>query len=239
MVLQVHHMEISQSERILFLCEELNIPYNLIRHKREPLLAPKSLQEVPGNHTGKAPFLEDPDSGICLSESGAICEYILAKTGDAKLCKKYGDEGYVDYVYWFHYANAGLQPAMVGSMFLMHSALSEDDKTKAWAKQRLDSALKLMDDWLRDNKWLAGEDFTAADIMSVYPLTTQRYFGPNVSLGAYPNILRYLKDVSERPGYKRAMEKGDPDMKLLVGAEAPETTLITEGGIESGIWRKN
>jgi glutathione S-transferase len=237
MVLQVHHMEISQSERILFLCEELNIPYNLIRHKRSPLLAPKSLH-LPSNPTGKSPFLEDPDQGVALAESGAICEYILAKTGDTKLAKKYGDRGYVDYIYWFHYANAGLQPAMIGSMFLTHSALPEDDPTRALAKARLDAALKHVDERLGDNKWLAGEDFTAADIMNVYPLTTQRYFGPNVGLEAYPNILRYLRDVSERPGYKRAMEKGDPEMELLVGAEAPKTTLIREKGIESGVWRK-
>lgn len=201
MVLQVHHMEISQSERILFLCEELRIPYTLIRHKRAPLLAPDSLR-LPGNPTGKAPFLEDTDEGVTLAESGAICEYILGKAGDRKLSKKYGDKGYAEYIYWFHYANAGLQPAMVGSMFLMHSALLEDDATRALAQARLDGALRHVDGRLKSSKWLAGEDFTAADIMIVYTLTTQRYFGPDVSLVAYQNILRWLKDVSERPGYR-------------------------------------
>ncbi|OAF99788.1 glutathione S-transferase-like protein [Paraphaeosphaeria sporulosa] len=215
MVLQVHHMEISQSERILFLCEELGIPYNLIRHKRAPLLAPDSLR-LPANPTGKAPFLEDPDEGVALAESGAICEYILAKSGDRKLSKKYGDKG----------------------MFLMHSHLPADDATRAWSQARLEGALKHVDGWLAKNKWLAGEDFTAADIMTVYTVTTQRYFGPSVSLAAYPNMLRWLKDVSERPGYRRAMEKGDPEMELLLGSEAPGTTLIKEGGIESGIWKK-
>ncbi|KAK7192998.1 hypothetical protein DPSP01_005209 [Paraphaeosphaeria sporulosa] len=237
MVLQVHHMEISQSERILFLCEELGIPYNLIRHKRAPLLAPDSLR-LPANPTGKAPFLEDPDEGVALAESGAICEYILAKSGDRKLSKKYGDKGYANYIYWFHYANASLLPAMVGSMFLMHSHLPADDATRAWSQARLEGALKHVDGWLAKNKWLAGEDFTAADIMTVYTVTTQRYFGPSVSLAAYPNMLRWLKDVSERPGYRRAMEKGDPEMELLLGSEAPGTTLIKEGGIESGIWKK-
>lgn len=237
MVLQVHHMEISQSERIVFLCEELDIPYNLVRHKREPLLAPESLK-LPGNLTGKAPFLEDPDEGVSLSESGAICEYILAKFGDKKLAKHYGDKGYADYIYWFHYANAGIQPAMGASMFIDLVNLEDGNQIKMMAQMRLHGALKHVDDRLKDNKWLAGEDFTAADIMIVYTVTTQRYFGPTVSLEKYPNILRWLKDVSERPGYKRAMEKGDPDMELLLGAEAPATTLIKEGGIGSGIWRK-
>ncbi|KAL5410753.1 hypothetical protein PMIN06_000445 [Paraphaeosphaeria minitans] len=237
MVLQVHHMEMSQSERILFLCEELGIPYNLIRHKRAPLLAPDSLR-LPGNPTGKAPFLEDPDEGVALAESGAICEYILAKSSDRTLSKRYGDKGYADYIYWFHYANASLLPAMVGSMFLMHSQLPADDATRQWAQARLDGALKYVDSRLESVKWLAGEDFTAADVMTVYTVTTQRYFGPNVSLAAYPNILRWLKDVSERPGYRRAMEKGDPEMELLITADAPTTTLIQEGGITSGTWKK-
>ena len=237
MVLTVHHMELSQSERIVFLCEELGLDYTLVRHKRAPIFAPTSLR-VPGNHTGKAPFLEDPDEGVSLSESGAICEYILAKTGDTKLSKKYGEKNYTDYIYWFHYANADLQPTMTLAMFLAHSALPEDDRTKAWANTRLDAMFKHIDARLANNKWLAGEDFTAADVMNVYPLTTQRYFGPNVSLAAYPNILRWLRDVGQREGYRRAMEKGDPEMRLLLGAEAPETTIIREGGIGSGIWRK-
>lgn len=237
MVLTVHHMEISQSERIVFLCEELGIDYTLIRHKRDPILAPKSLK-IAGNGTGKAPFLEDPDEGVSLAESGAICEYILAKSGDSKLSKKYGDKNYTDYLYWFHFANATLQPAMVSNMVFVHSPLPEEDKTRAWRRARLDATLKHVDGRLKENKWLAGEDFTAADVMSVYPLTTQRYFGPNISLEEYPNIVRWLKDVSERPGYQRAMEKGDPEMRLLVGAEAPSTTLLMEGGVGSKIWKK-
>jgi len=238
MALTIHHMEISQSERILFLCQELGVPYTLVRHKRAPMLSPESLKSVSGNHTGKAPFIEDPDNNITLSESGAICEYILAKSGDTKLTKKYGDRGYADYVYWFHYANGGLQPAMMGEMFLMHSVLPEDDPTRAWVHQRLVDALKHIDEQLRDNKWLAGEDFTAADVMTVYSLTTQRYFGPNISYSEFPNIGRYLGDIAQRPGYKKAMEKGDPEMKLLVGVEGPETTIIRQGGIDGGVWKK-
>lgn len=238
MTLTIHHMGISQSERIVFLCEELGLDYKLVVHTRDPLLSPSSLKSISGNATGKSPFLEDSSNGVTLSESGAIVDYILAKTGDTKLCKKYGDKNYADYIHWFHYANAGLQPAMSVSMFTTHSALPADDATKGWADMRLHSTLKHVDDRLKDNKWLAGEDFTAADVMTMYSLTTQRWFGPNVGFQEYPNIVRYLKDVSERPAYKRAMEKGDPEMKLLVGAEAPEKTLIMAGGIGSDIWKK-
>jgi glutathione S-transferase len=74
--------------------------------------------------------------------------------------------------------------------------------------------------------------------MSVYSLTSKRYFGPLVSFKEYPNVVRYLKDIGDRPAYQRAMEKGDPDMKLLLGAEPPEKTLIQAGGVKSDFWRK-
>lgn len=246
MVLTLHHMGISQSERIVFLCEELGIDYKLVKHNREPVLSPETLKSLPGNETGKAPFIEDPEAGVTLSESGAIVEYILAKNAkgelggspsEKKLDKKYGDKGYVDYIYWFHYANAGLQPAMLGSMFLNLSALPKDDQTKAWASQRLHATIKHIDDRLNNNKWLAGEDFTAADIMTVYCLTTQRYFGPQVSFKKYPNIVRYLGDIGKRPAYQKAMEKGDPEMKLVLGEEPPKS-IIEAGGVPSDVWKK-
>ncbi|KAF1956829.1 glutathione S-transferas-like protein [Byssothecium circinans] len=246
MVLTVHHLGISQSERIVFLCEELSIDYKLVKHTRDPILAPASLK-IKGNETGKAPFIEDPEAGVTLSESGAIVEYILARNaagelggyrGEKKLSKKYGEKGYVDYIYWFHYANAGLLPAFTVVIFLELSALPKNDQTKEMAYQQLHASLKHVDERLGKAKWLAGDDFTAADIMVVYSLTTLRYYGPAVSFKDYRNIMRYLKDIGARPAYQRAMEKGDPEMKLLLGEDAPEKTLLEDGGIKSDVWKK-
>jgi glutathione S-transferase len=103
---------------------------------------------------------------------------------------------------------------------------------------RLSNNLKLIDGRLKDNKWLAGPDFTAADIMNFYPLTTQRYFGPQVSLAAYPNILRWLKDCSERPAFRSYAGKADPQMKILIGAEPPKISIARVGGAKSDIWKK-
>ncbi|KAF2685871.1 glutathione S-transferas-like protein [Lentithecium fluviatile CBS 122367] len=242
MVLTLHHLGISQSERIVWLLEELGIEYKLVKYVRDPVLAPESLKSIPGNATGKAPFLEDLDAGITLSESGAICEYIMAKYAGKddgiKLNKKFAEEGYVDYIYWFHWVNAGLQPAMLGSMFFDLSPLPEDDQTKAWTNGRLHAALRHIDERLRDSKWLAGDDFTAADIMVVYSLTTQRYYGPLVGYEKFPNIVRFLKDAGEREAYRSAMEKGDPEMTLLIGAEAPKQSILAAGGVGSDIWKK-
>jgi len=242
MVLTLHHLGISQSERIVFLLEELGMEYNLVKYTRDPLLAPASFKSLPGNHTGSAPFFEDPEARIALSESGAIADYILAKYasegGKIRLTKNYGDPGYSDYIYYFHFANATLQPALARVMLLGIGGAAEDNPMVQYATHSMHQAFKILEDHLGTKKWLAGDDFTAADCMMVYSLTTQRYFGPLVGYEKYPNIVRYLKDVGERSAYRRAMEKGDPEMQLLLGAEAPKKSLLEVGGVVSNDWKK-
>ena len=200
MGLKVHHLGISQSERIVFLCEELGIPYDLVLHTRAPMLAPDSLKNVPGNATGKSPFIEDTDNNITLSESGAIVEYIIHRHGNGKLSVKPSEANYDKYLYWFHWANATLQPQMAASMFP-----SPDEMTRTFREARLHAALSTMDSRLAESKWLAGDEFTAADIMPVWSLTTQRYWGPALNLSKYPNIYRWVQDVAARPAYQRAV----------------------------------
>lgn len=233
----VHHLGISQSERIVWLLEELELPYKLVKHVRDPVMAPESLKSLPGNTTGKSPFIEDTEAGITLSESGAISDYIIGRYGDGGLALKPDDAHFHDYLYWLHYSNATQQMTMQVVMFLGFAGLAEDNVATQVGNQRLHAMLQQTDDRLQDNKWLAGPVFTAADIMSVYGLTTQRYFGPQVGLEPYPNIVRWLKDCSERAGYKRAMEAGDPEMHLLMEAKAPSKSLLN-GGVHDDFWRK-
>nr|POE72955.1 glutathione s-transferase 3 [Quercus suber] len=240
-MITLHHLGISQSERIVWLLEELGLDYKLVRHTREPLLAPKSLEAVPGNTTGKAPFISDDavSPPLSLSESGAICDYIIALYGNGRFQLKAGHPNFADYLYWFHYSNANLQSNLLNSMFLSHANAPEGTRILKAAEQRLHAGLQLYDDRLRSNKWLAGDEFTAADIMSVFPLTTQRYFGPpNLSLKDYPNILRWLQDCAARPAYSSAMQKGDPEMQLLLEAEPPAKGLMELGGTASDSWKK-
>lgn len=242
MVLTIHHLGLSQSERILLLLEELGVPYNLVKHDRAPSLAPPSFKSLPGNKTGQAPFIEDPEVNITLSESGAICDYILAKypteAKQTRVKKEIGEQGYENYVYFYHFANATLQPAMAQVMLLELIQAPQDNFLVKYAHGNVEKYLQILDSHLGANKWLAGDDFTAADCMMIYSLTTKRYYGPLVSYEAYPNIVRYLGDVGERPAYKRALEKGDPEMRPLLGAKAPEKTLLELGGITSDVWKK-
>lgn len=234
----VHHLGVSQSERILWLLEELELPYKIVKHTRAPALAPDSLKNVPGNKTGKSPFIEDIDAGIGLSESNAITDYIIWKHASGRLALPPTHLDFASYIYWKDYANSTMQPAMITAMFLAVGNVESDSMIKQFSDQRLYAALQHMDERLKETKWLAGQEFTAADTMSVYSLTTQRYFGPQVSLAGYDGILRWLKDCSERPAFQRAMEKGDPEMKVLIGPDAPSQSLLDAGGVESNLWKK-
>ncbi|KAL9078724.1 MAG: hypothetical protein Q9157_002369 [Trypethelium eluteriae] len=224
-MITVHYLGVSQSERITWLFEELGIPYK-----------PASLKDLPGNDTGKAPFIEDSDANITLSESAAICDYVIHQYADGRLAAKPGDKHYADYLYWFHHENSNLQPAMVQAMYTRFVE-DKESPTMQIMKSRFDMSMRNIDDKFKDNKWLAGEEFTAAEIMSVYSLTTQRYYTP-VGLGDYKNILRWLGDCSNRDAYKRAMEKSDPEMKLLLSAEAPEKSLLETNGVTSNLWKR-
>ncbi len=236
-MLVLHHLGISQSERIVWLLEEFELPYKLVKHVRDPILSPESLKSLPGNATGKAPFLEDTDENIALAESAAICDYINYKYGDGKLAAKPTDKNYAQYLLWFHYANGSLMPANSINT-LISGGLQSDAQIVQIMKNRSKGAMQTLDDRLKDNKWLAGDMFSAADIMTLYVTSTQRYWGPSGTMGNFPNIVRWMKDCGERPAYKRAMEKGDPEMQPLLTAEDPSKGMLAAGGVDSDHWKK-
>ncbi|KAK1590372.1 glutathione S-transferase domain-containing protein [Colletotrichum navitas] len=224
MSIEVFHMRLSQSERIVWLLEELQVPYDLHVCDRDPnsALAPKEIKDV--NPAGTAPYFRDttvsPPVGI--SESGATVEYILAvhgsKTGSGapRLRRTPDDADYASYLEWFHFANGTLQPAILRGMTLLFAGASESGIAKR-TDAKMHSCLKLVDDRLANNKWLAGQNLSAADIMIVFSLTTMRGFYPLVDLSQYGNILRYLKDVAERPAYREALKKAEEGMEPMIG----------------------
>lgn len=239
MTITVHHLGISQSERIVFLCEELGLDYKLVKHTRDPLTSPDSLKSLDGNSTGKAPFIVDDavSPPLTMSESAAICEYIAETYGGGKLIVHPGEKGFAEYVYWFNYCCGSLQPTMSTAMMVSIAGLPDDAFLKKFSAGAVKAALELVDGRLRDVKWFAGEEFTAADVMFMYSFSTGRYWSA-VSIQGYGNIVRWLGDVSARPAYKTAMEKGDPEMKLLIGEEGPEKSLLALGGTKSDAWKK-
>lgn len=212
-MLIVHHLGKSQSERIVWLCEELAIPYELKTYKRDPVtrLAPPEYKAL--HPLGTAPIIADGD--IVLAESTAIVEYILAKHGKGALAPASGDADFADYLYWFHFANGSLQPSLMRCMVLSRANVPTDNPTVQFADARRKHGLGLVEKRLGAKDYLAGDALTAADIVAVFSLTTMRLFFP-FDLAPYPNILAYLKRIGARDAYRRAMKKGDPDMAPML-----------------------
>jgi glutathione S-transferase len=211
-MLTIHHLGKSQSERIVWLCEELEIPYDLKRYTRDAvtMLAPPEYKAL--HPIGAAPVITDGD--LVLAESGAIVDYIIAKYGNGRLALKSDHPDFAQYLYWFHFTNGTFQAAMGRLMILNRLKLPDDNPTLAAMKARVDRAFDLVDARVREAEYLAGS-FTTADIMMGFSLTTMRYFQP-YDLARCPNVVKYLARIAARPAYRRAMEKGDPGMALLL-----------------------
>jgi glutathione S-transferase len=208
-MITVHHLGVSQSERVVWLCEELEIPYALKRYDRDATtrLAPAEYRAL--HPMGIAPVISDGD--VVLAESGAILEYLIARYGGGRLSVGSDQANFPDYLFWFHFANGTLMPSEMGSLIANFLGLKEGNPIIGMLKARSERAFLLVEKRLEGAAYFAGKDFTAADIMMLFPLTTMRAFVQK-DLTAFPNIKAYLKRVGARPAYQRAMQKGDPGM---------------------------
>lgn len=212
-MLTIHHLGRSQSERIVWLCEELELPYELRHHTRDAVtnLSPPALAAL--HPLGAAPVIEDGE--LLLAESAAIVEYIIVKHGGGRLKPGPEHPDYAAFLYWFHFSNGNLQPVMGRVMMVSRAKLPADHPVQVSVQGRLDRVMALVEKRLGEAPYLAGREFTAADIMSVFSLTTMRLFQA-VDLAPWPNIRAYLQRIGERPAYRRAMLKGDPDLTPML-----------------------
>ena len=206
-MLTVHHLGISQSERIVWLCEELEIPYRFIRYERTAAnLAPPAYRALhPG---GTAPVITDGD--LALAESGAILEYVCAHYGQGRLSVGAESPDHAAYLYWMHYANGSF---MSGGLLTFSLGVMNVDPTHPTVRDintRYARGFDTVEQRLAAAPYLAGAAFTAADINMAFPLTTMRLFTP-LDLGSYPHIRAYLQRLGARPGFQRMVAKIAPD----------------------------
>ena len=212
-MLTVHHLGVSQSERIVWLCEELSIPYALKVYDRraDNRLAPDDYKAL--HPLGTAPIITDGD--LVLPESAAIIDYIIGKYGKGRLAVGPDAPNYADYLFWFHFANGGFMPSQMSVMIARILGVGEGDPRGAWVGGRGENAWALVEKRLGEAPYFAGPELTAADIMFVFSLTTMRAFVPR-DLSGSPNILAYLQRIAARPAYQAAMRKGDPGMAPML-----------------------
>lgn len=204
-MLTVHHLGISQSDRIVWLCEELGLAYDLVLHARDPqtMLAPPELVAL--HPVGTAPIIADGD--LVLAETGAIMDYIAARLGKGRLRPGPDDADFATYLLWYHLINASLMPALMMKMGAPGPMVDLMDA-------RLGRYFGLLEDHLGSTgPWLAGERFTDADIMAMFPLVTMRHF-VGVPIASRPNILAYVERLEARPAYRAMRAKADPGLVL-------------------------
>lgn len=208
-MLTVHHLGVSQSERIVWLCEELGVPYDLVRYERLPSMAAppgyKALHPV-----GTAPVITDGD--LVLAETGAIVDYVARRHAAGRLLLGPDHPDFADFLFWFHYANGSMIPAFMMDMTAQRLGAPR-------SSDRSDIAFALVERRLGAATWFAGDDFTAADIMMVFPLTRARAAAGR-DIAGLPNLAAYLERVRARPAYQAAMAKAEPGGAEPDGAQA-------------------
>jgi len=206
-MITLHHLENSRSQRVLWLLEELQLPYEIKRYARDPktMLAPPELKQV--HPLGKSPVITDGD--LTLAESAAILEYLVERYGEDRLAPAAGTPDYLRFRYWMHYAEGSAMPPLLLRLVFDRVAIAKG-ANQAFIGPQLKLHLDYMESELSKTQWFAGEDFTVADIQMSFPLeAAQARAGLDASR---PNLTAFLKRIRERPAYQRAVEKGGPVM---------------------------
>lgn len=207
-MLTVHHLGISQSDRIVWLCEELELPYKLVKYDRDPATGGGPAAYKALSPFGTAPVIVDGDR--VLGESGAVIEYIIHRHGGGRLAVAPDQPNYADYLYWLHFANASLMSAGMVELGFIFAGVNGSEAAPGIVS-RGDRAFNVVEQRLSEAPYFAGDEFTAADIIMQFPLTTMRMFVPR-DISPYPNLKRYLARIVERPAFKRALAAGDPGL---------------------------
>ena len=220
-MLVVHHLNNSRSQRVLWLLEELGLPYEVRHHARDPqtMLAPPALLQI--HPLGKSPVLTDDAAGLTVAETGAIVEYLLDACPGSPLRPAPGTPDFLRYRYWLHFAEGSAMPPLLFKLvfdevqkapmpfFIKPIAKAISQKVMGvmvWPN--LKRQFDFIEAELGRSTWLAGDALTGADIMMSFPLeAAKQRAGLDAS---HPKMLEFIQRVHARPAYKRALKKGGP-----------------------------
>ena len=213
----VHHLNNSRSQRVLWLLEELKLPYEIKRYERDPktIRAPKSLRDV--HPLGKSPVITDGD--VTVAESGAIIDYLVRTYAKDTFSPNEDTAEFRDYQYWMHFSEGSLMPPLLMRMlfekvktspmpfFIKPVAKMIADKVlSTFVNPEIKLNMGFVDDYLAKHTWFAGENLSGADFQMSFPLEA------SVAAGAisnkFPNIHAYVKRFQAREGYLAALDKG-------------------------------
>jgi glutathione S-transferase len=215
----VHHLNNSRSQRVLWLLEELGVPYEVKRYQRNPatMLAPAELRAV--HPLGKSPVITDGE--LTLAESGAIMEYLVERYGDGRLAPPAGTAQRLRYRYWLHYAEGSAMPPLLLSLIFGRLPKAKmpffirpiarriaEGALSSFIRPQIAAHLDYMEGELGKSAWFAGDEISAADIQLSFPLEAAAARGGlNASR---PRLMAFLERIHARPAYQRALQRGGP-----------------------------
>ena len=216
-MLTVHHLNNSRSQRVLWLLEELGVPYEIVRYQREPdMRAPATLRAI--HPLGKSPIITD--NGSTIAESGAIVEYIIETYGSGRLIPPPKTPERLRYTYWLHYAEGSAMPPLLLKLLFTIMPKRSPALLRPLVRKVTNGALiKLVNPQLKQHmafweselsksEWFAGSEFTAADIQMSFPMEAA---SARAGLDeGHPKAMALLERIHARPAYARALEKGGP-----------------------------
>lgn len=215
----VHHLNNSRSQRVLWLLEELGLPYEVKRYERDPktMLAPPALRQV--HPLGKSPVITDGE--VTVAESGAILEYLVDKAG-GRLRPPAGTPEQRRYTYWMHFAEGSAMPPLLLALIFgkiptmpmpffarpIARAIANGVKARM-IEPNLRSQLAYMESELAQREWFAGAEMTAADVQMSFPLeaAAQR---AGLTAATHPRLAAFLQRIHARPAYQAALRRGGP-----------------------------
>lgn len=216
-MLTVHHLENSRSQRVLWLLEELRVPYDVKVYKRDAnLLAPAELKKI--HPLGKAPILVTED-GQAIAETGAIMDYVINTYEGLGLVPNPKTRAKTQFTYWMFYAEGSAMTPLLLKLisdrirskapwFARPVAVRIADTLEATlVRPNVSANVDFWEETLKGSGWFAGDHFTAADIMMSFPVETAAH---RAGAGEKPHIQKWLDRIHARPAYQRALERGGP-----------------------------
>jgi glutathione S-transferase len=204
MTLKVHHLNNSRSQRILWLLEELAVPYEIVQHQRDAVsnLAPDSLKAI--HPLGKSPMIED--DGKLIYESGAIVEYLCERHGGAQFVPSRGSEDHTHYLEWMHFAEGSAMTPILLNLYV--GRLGEaGEPLHPRIHEQLESHYRFMEDRLLPSGWFVGDNMTGADFMMSFPAEAAVKSGRAADK---PKLTAYVAKIHARPHWQSALAKGGP-----------------------------
>lgn len=219
-MLTVHHLNNSRSQRVLWLLEELGLPYEIVHYQRDQktMLAPPELRRV--HPLGKSPVVTT-DDGLVLAESGAIVETLIERHGQCRFAPPAGSADALRYRYWLHYAEGSAMPPLLLKLlfdkiesakmpfFIKPIAKGIAGKAKAgFVTPNIRAHLDFMEGELGKSEWFAGDAFTGADIQMSFPVEAARARGGLDD--SRPRLMAWLARIHARPAYQQALSRGGP-----------------------------